>query len=100
MAAPLRAAADLEEHHGTLPDLDAIDGIVSFGGEASAWEPHNAPEAELIRAAVERELPYLGVCLGAQLLAHALGGTVSRLDRRMIAWTPLTVIAGDPVLGA
>jgi GMP synthase (glutamine-hydrolysing) len=44
-----------------------------------------------------------GVCLGAQLLAHALGGSVSRLPRRMVEWTPiepLPAAAGDPVVGA
>ena len=76
-AAPLGA---VREHFGTLPDLDEVDAIVSFGGEQSAWDPELAPEVELIREAVAREIPFLGVCLGAQLLAHALGGEVSRLD--------------------
>jgi GMP synthase (glutamine-hydrolysing) len=90
----------VHEYFGTLPDLDAVDAIVSFGGAQSAWEPELEPEVELIREAVAREIPYLGVCLGSQLLAHALGGTVSRLERRMLAWAPIEVIADDPVLGA
>jgi GMP synthase (glutamine-hydrolysing) len=90
----------VHEHFGTLPDLDEVEGIVSFGGAQDAWEPEYEPECELIREAVAREIPYLGVCLGAQLLAHALGGQVSRLERRLIAWTPLTVLVEDPVLGA
>src|SRR4051812_42465288 len=88
----------VREHFGTLPDLDEVDAIVSFGGEKSAWHPDFAPEVELIRAAVEREIPFLGVCLGAQLLAHALGGEVSRLPRRLVTWAPISVIADDPVL--
>jgi GMP synthase (glutamine-hydrolysing) len=91
---------EVEEHFGTLPELDAIDAIVSFGGEASAWEPQFEPELELIREAVRRELPFLGVCLGAQLLALAHGGTVARLPRRLVSWAPLTTIAEDPILGA
>jgi GMP synthase (glutamine-hydrolysing) len=86
---------------GALPDLDAVDAIVSFGGEKSAWDPEFAPEVELIREAVEREIPFLGVCLGAQLLAHACGGQVARLERRLITWAPIDVISDDdPVLGA
>ena len=48
-AAPLGA---VEEHFGTLPELDGLDGIVSFGGEDSSWEPQFAAELELIREAV------------------------------------------------
>jgi GMP synthase (glutamine-hydrolysing) len=60
-------------------------------------------EAALLGDAVERGVPVLGVCLGAQLLAHALGSRVFRLPRRMIAWTPIEPLpgaAGDPVVGA
>ena len=91
----------MQEHFGTLPDLDAVDGIVSFGGEQSAWDPALQPEVDLIREAVEREIPFLGVCLGAQLLAYAHGGAVSRLPRRLVTWAPIRVFeTGDPVLGA
>ena len=89
-----------EYFEGTLPDLGEVDGIVSFGGEKDAWDPVYEPERELIREAVAREIPFLGVCLGSQLLAHALGGTVSRLPRRLISWEPITVIADDPILAA
>jgi GMP synthase (glutamine-hydrolysing) len=90
----------VHEHFDALPDLDEVDAIVSFGGEEAAWEPQYDPECDLIREAVAREIPFLGVCLGAQLLAYALGGEVSRLPRRLVAWTPIEVIADDPVLGS
>jgi GMP synthase (glutamine-hydrolysing) len=97
-AAPLGA---VEEHFGTLPDLTAVDGIVSLGGEQAAWEEALEPEAELLREAVAREIPVLGVCLGAQLLSLAHGGENMRLPHRLVAWTPITVLdPGDPVLGA
>jgi len=88
-----------------LPALDEVDAIVSFGGEQSVIDadPVLTAEAALLREAVARRLPVLGVCLGAQLLAHALGGSVRRLPRRMVAWPPLeplTGAAGDPLLGA
>lgn len=109
---PLRAAGvELDErrlwHGDPLPGLDEVDAIVAFGGDQSVRRIGDDPvleaEAALLRDAVGRGLPVLGVCLGAQLLAHALGGSVSRLPRRFIAWTPiepLPAAAGDPVLGS
>jgi GMP synthase (glutamine-hydrolysing) len=92
------ALGPVEEHHGTLPGLD-VDGIVSLGGERAAWEGYD-DEIALLREAVERGIPVLGVCLGSQLLARATGGQNMRLEKRLITWAPLEVIAEDPVLGA
>jgi GMP synthase (glutamine-hydrolysing) len=109
---PLVAAgASLDERRlldgDALPAVEEFDGIVAFGGEQSvrdiARDPVLTAEAELLRDAVARGVPVLGVCLGAQLLAHALGGSVARLQQRIVAWTPiepLPAAAGDPVLGS
>jgi GMP synthase (glutamine-hydrolysing) len=78
------------EHFGTLPSLDDVDGIVSLGGEDSVLDGALEAEAQLLRAAVASDVPVVGVCLGAQLLAHALGGRVMRRPRRLVAWTPLS----------
>jgi GMP synthase (glutamine-hydrolysing) len=85
---PLREV-ELEEHFGTLPALANVDGIISFGGIQSVLDGGLEAEAELMRQAVAADVPVLGVCLGAQLLAHALGGKVMRRPRRLVAWTPL-----------
>lgn len=98
-AAPL---GRVEEHfRGALPELDGLDAIVAFGGEQDAWDPALADEVALIAEAVEREIPFLGVCLGAQLLARATGGENLRLPKRFLSWEPITVLdTTDPVLGA
>ena len=90
-----------------LPAPEEVDGIVAFGGEQSvvaiADDPLLTAEAELLRDAVAAGVPVLGVCLGAQLLAHALGGGAAPLPVRMLAWTPLEPLpaaAGDPLFGA
>jgi GMP synthase (glutamine-hydrolysing) len=61
-------------------DLDGVAGLVVLGGPMSAVDPSAHPwmdtELELLRLAVDAEVPVLGVCLGAQLLGAALGGTV------------------------
>jgi GMP synthase-like glutamine amidotransferase len=108
----LRAAGvELREFHlregESLPDLEGIDGVLSLGGEQSVLniddDPMLTAEAAFLREAVEREIPVLGVCLGAQLLAHALGGRVVRLPRQLIEWIPIEALpaaAGDPVVGS
>lgn len=62
--------------------LDEIGGVVVMGGPMSAWEEAEYPflcqEKGLLRAAVAAGKPVLGVCLGAQLLAAALGARVER----------------------
>jgi GMP synthase (glutamine-hydrolysing) len=67
---------------GALPDgLSGHAGLVVLGGEMSATDDVATPTLPQVRAllrdAVSREVPTLGVCLGAQLLATANGGRVS-----------------------
>src|SRR5829696_6148554 len=85
-----------------LPDPGAVDGIIAFGGAESVLDHHPALEAEadLLRRTVERDVPVLGICLGAQLLAHALGGRVHRLPRRAVTWARLAHRADDPLISA
>lgn len=69
-----------EEVPSTLPD--DVDGLVVLGGAMAAWEDDVAPWLPSTRAlivdAVQAERPVLGVCLGGQLMALALGGAVER----------------------
>ncbi len=95
--------AHVHAHRGDpLPDLDDADGIVVFGGAESVTEieryPYLQDEAALLRRAVERDVPVLGVCLGAQLLAHGLGGDVRRLPRRAVRWVELARVADDELV--
>ena len=61
-----------------LPDHAAFHGAVALGGSLGAYDPRLLETRQWIRDSVLRGLPFLGVCLGGQLLASALGAVVER----------------------
>jgi GMP synthase (glutamine-hydrolysing) len=61
-----------------LPEPLAIDAALVLGGSLAANDPSLLPTRRWIRSVVLSGLPYLGVCLGGQLLARALGARVRR----------------------
>ena len=88
--------------------LDGADGLVVLGGamdfdETDAF-PHLARTLDLLRDAAARSAPTLGICLGAQLAAAALGGRAYPGPAgEELGWTKVELTpAGqaDPVLGA
>jgi GMP synthase (glutamine-hydrolysing) len=76
-----------------LPPLDVIGGIVTFGGTANVDEtdrfPYLAAVRDLTCRAVDADVPYLGVCLGSQLLARALGRPVVKAPVKEVGFEPL-----------
>jgi GMP synthase (glutamine-hydrolysing) len=75
------------------PELARYDGLVVLGGPMNvdqvAAYAHLATEMQAIQEALRRDIPVLGICLGAQLLAAALGAQVRPNAVREIGWYPL-----------
>ena len=106
---------DLAQQHGMavhvirvdlgepLPSLVKGDGLLVLGGPMGVGDLHNPAfpwledEVLLIQQALENQIPFVGVCLGAQLLAHACGGGVQPLlggdpprPNAEVGWAPIT----------
>jgi GMP synthase (glutamine-hydrolysing) len=87
-------------------DVGRYHGLVVLGGPMGADElerhPNLAFEQDAIRRAAEAKLPVLGICLGAQLIAAALGGQVLRGAAPEYGWTRVAPTAAgreDPLIG-
>jgi GMP synthase (glutamine-hydrolysing) len=87
------------------PALDGYEALIILGGPMNSDQideyPNLQTEIELIQEAVEQRMSILGICLGAQLLAKALGGSVVRNTAREIGWYDIALTdegRSDPVL--
>lgn len=88
-------------------DLDASNGLILMGGPMGVYEQDRHPflraEMRLIEQALKSGKPVLGVCLGSQLIAAALGAPVRKGLRKEIGWHLVrltTQAASDPLFGA
>jgi GMP synthase (glutamine-hydrolysing) len=84
------------------PSLDGYRGIVVMGGSMGVYEADRFPflhaEIALLRQALDRRLPALGVCLGSQILAAAGGARVYPGPAPEVGFLPVERIADDPWL--
>lgn len=87
-----------------LPDAKSFDFLIVMGGPQSPLEidkfPYLSDEIKLIKQAIKNKKRILGVCLGAQLIGEALGGTTERSPNREIGAYPIELFKEaqyDPV---
>lgn len=87
-----------------LPALDDVSAVVVFGGDMNVdmtdRYPFLEPERKLIAGAIETGVPYLGICLGGQMLARALDDPVHRAGVREIGFKkihPTAAASEDPL---
>jgi GMP synthase-like glutamine amidotransferase len=90
-----------------LPAAADIAGVITLGGRQSATraaqDPFLSAEVDLLRDALDQQVPVLGMCLGAQLLAVAAGGAVVYAGHMNAGWPELSLLpaaAEDPLFGA
>jgi GMP synthase-like glutamine amidotransferase len=96
--------ADLYQPGAATPDIGRYDALIFMGGPMSVNDdlPFLHQETDFIRQAIARRQPILGICLGSQLIARAMGATVRRNSAKEIGWyrvqfTPAA--AGDRLFG-
>ena len=95
------------DENAPVPAAEEVEGLVVMGGPMGVYDtaqfPFLAAECELIAEVVRLRRPILGVCLGAQLLAKALGARVFPGPRQEIGFGSVELTSPgkqDPVLGA
>ncbi len=85
-----------------FPDAKEIDLLVVMGGPMSVNDeqefPWLAKEKRFIKETIDSGIPTLGICLGAQLIASAMGGEVYPNPAKEIGWFPVQV--EEPESGA
>jgi GMP synthase (glutamine-hydrolysing) len=79
--------------------LNGADAIIIGGSKWSVWEdvPNQPALIEVMKAAREKKTPMLGVCFGAQLIAHVFGGQVAR-DEEHAEWGTFMMETGDEAI--
>jgi GMP synthase (glutamine-hydrolysing) len=97
----------LDEHAPELPPVSSLAGLVVMGGPQDANDDARfaglAAERRLLAEAVGADVPVLGICLGMQLLALALGATLHLRHGRELGFAPVELTergAADPALSA
>ena len=80
--------------------MAGIDGVVIMGGPASANDASMQQELAWVEAALDRGVPMLGICLGAQVMARAVGARIMPSPVRELGWFPVMPTAesaGDSI---
>ena len=81
------------QKHSIPTDLISYSGIIILGGPMSVYDNYDylKNEQKLIKTAVEMNIPTLGICLGSQLIAKAMGGKVYPGNIKEIGWHDIEI---------
>ncbi len=77
-----------------IPHQSDFDALIVLGGPMSVNDdlPWLVDEKELVRTTIRADKPVLGICLGAQMIAQVLGGTVKPMGYREIGFFPIELL--------
>ena len=96
-ALPIDQTLDLE----ALPHVEDVDLLIIMGGTMSVNDEANFPWLKIEKRWLRRYLalgkPAIGLCLGGQLIANALGGAVSRNPQQELGWTTVRKVTNVPL---
>lgn len=87
------------------PSVQKYNGLIILGGHMGVYEAHTYQhikvEMQVIEEALKKNIPILGICLGAQLLAHVLGADVRKNKEKEVGWCDINLTDDglkDPLL--
>ncbi len=84
------AIVDLAKKGNKIPDLSDYNALIVMGGPMNVYEinefPYLIEEEKIIKTAIEKNYLVLGICLGAQMMAKALGAKVTKGKTKEIGW--------------
>lgn len=86
---------NFERNPDAEPSMEKYNGLIVLGGHMGVYEAekytHIKTEMLMIEEALKKNIPILGICLGAQLLAHVLGSNVRKSAEKEIGWYDITL---------
>lgn len=92
---PCRPTVQRVDLDPIFPSVDELAGLIVLGGPMASYSDEGFPtrqtEISLLRQAIEVGVPVLGICLGSQLLARALGASTYRREEPEIGYMPVTL---------
>jgi len=82
--------------HDLLPQaLDDYGAIITMGGPMNAYEDEKYPflrdEANFLKLTIDRGVPVLGICLGAQMIARSCGASVYKSSQKEVGWSEVSL---------
>jgi GMP synthase (glutamine-hydrolysing) len=96
---------NFERNPEEAPTIEKYNGLIVLGGHMGVYEAekykHINVEMQLIEEALKKNIPILGICLGAQMLANVLGAEVRQSTKKEIGWYDINLTEQglkDPVL--